>query len=343
VRKDLGKGEFAMNSRPSSYLLLLIATLGLAGCGGNGTTPIKSVVSSVYVLDSYNASAEVHRVEVFDVKGNYLSQFSHSFDIPHAIAIDPQGNVYVKDGNLHCSVDKFDSKGNFLLQIGSCGVPLGGNDPGIFDNSGSLATDASGNLWVTSPDFYSMQEFDSSGNFLKMVCMANIGVNNCPMATAQQELPTDIALDAKGNIYVATDTTFSAMPNTILKFDSSGNYVTSIGAAGGGNGQFSSPTGIAFDAKGDLYVVDSGNGRVQKFDGQGNYLSQFGSEGNGAGQFAGAPGAISIDVSGNIYVADYYGYRVLVFDGKGNYLRQFGTYGNGNGQFTGVLGVAVSR
>jgi len=334
-----------MNARISNHLLLLTATLGLAGCGSNsnGTTPAKSPVPSVYVLDSYNASVEVHRVEVFDVNGKYLSQFSHSFDIPHAIATDPQGNVYVKDGNLNCSVDKFDSKGNFLLQIGSCGAPLGGNGPGVFDNSGSVATDASGNLWVTSPNFYSMQEFDSSGNFLRMVCMANIGVANCPMATAQQELPTDIALDAKGNVYVATDPFFSGAPNTILKFDGNGNYVTSIGSPGGQNGQFSSPKGIAFDAAGNMYVVDSGGGRVEKFDGQGNYLSQFGSVGNGPGQFANQPDAISIDGIGNIYVTDYWGYRVLVFDTNGSYLRQFGTNGTGDGQFSGVTGVAVSR
>jgi len=332
-----------MNSWISKYLMLLMATFGLAGCGGSGTTPAKDPMASTYVLDGSNPSVELARVEVFDAQGNYLSQFNHSFDIPNAIATDPQGNVYVKDGNLHCSVDKFDSKGNFLLQIGSCGVPLGGNGPGIFDNGGSLATDASGNLWVTSPDFYSMQEFDSSGNFLKMVCMANIGVNNCPMATAQEELPTDIALDAKGNIYVATDPAFSGMPNTILKFDSNGNYVTSIGSPGGGNGQFSSPKGIAFDAKGDLYVVDSGNGRVEKFDSQGNYLSQFGTLGNSPGNFAGPPGAISIDGSGNVYVTDFYGSRVLVFDGNGNYVRQFGTHGNGDGQFIGVDGVALGR
>jgi tripartite motif-containing protein 71 len=326
-----------MNSRISSHLILLIATLGLAGCGGSGTTPTKNPIPPVvYVLDANSA-----RVEVFDTSGNYLSQFGYAFSLPEGIATDAQGNVYVRDGNLNCSVDKFDSKGNFLLQIGKCGVTGGGTGQGIFDNAGQLATDASGNLWVTSPDYYYMQKFDGSGNFQKIICMGNSGLNNCPIATPQNEQPTDIALDGRGNIYVVNGDPLT--PDTILKFDAGGNYVTSIGSTGAQNGQFSSPAGIAFDAVGNMYVVDSGNGRVQKFDGQGNYLTEFGSQGNGAGQFAGPPGAISIDVSGNIYVTDYSGYRVLVFDGNGNYLRQFGTYGNGNGQFTAVLGVATSR
>jgi sugar lactone lactonase YvrE len=326
-----------MKNRISSYLILLIATLGLVGCGGNGTTPTKnSVPPVVYVLDANGA-----RVEVFDTSGNYLSQFGYAFSQPNGIATDAQGNVYVRDGNLNCSVDKFDRKGNFLLQIGKCGVAGGGAGPGIFDNAGQLATDASGNLWVTSPDYQTIQKFDGSGTFQKIVCMST-AVNNCPMATAQIEVPNNIALDAQGNIYVATNSV-SGMANTILKFDSSGNYVSSIGSTFSHSSQYLSPAGIVFDAAGDMYAVDSGNGRVQKFDSQGNYLSEFGSVGNGVGQFTGAPGAISIDSSGNVYVTDYYGYRVLVFDGNGNYLRQFGTYGTGNGQFTGVLGVAVSR
>lgn len=323
-----------MNSRISSHLILLIATLGLAGCGGNGMTPPKNPVSSVYVVDAANP-----RVEVFDTKGNYLSQFGHSFSGPTGIATDPQGNVYVKDSNLNCSVDKFDGKGNFLLQIGACGVSPGG--AGIFDNTGRLTTDASGNLWVTSPDYLYMQEFDGSGKFQKIICMDNTGPNNCPTPRGQNFNPNDIASDAKGNIYVMANDILSSTPDTILKFDSSGNYVSSI--TGSGNGQFSSPAGIAFDAADNMYVVDSGNGRVEKFDGQGNYLSEFGSVGSGPGQFAGPPGAISIDGSGNIYVTDFSGYRVLVFDGNGNYRRQFGTKGTGNGQFTLVFGVAAAR
>jgi DNA-binding beta-propeller fold protein YncE len=164
-----------MNSRISSHLILLIATLGLAGCGGNGTTPTKNPIPPVvYVLDANSA-----RVEVFDTSGNYLSQFGYAFSLPEGIATDVQGNVYVRDGNLNCSVDKFDRKGNFLLQIGKCDAG-GGAGPGIFDNAGQLATDASGNLWVTSPDFYTMQKFDSSGNFQEMVCP---GQQRC------QELP----------------------------------------------------------------------------------------------------------------------------------------------------------
>jgi DNA-binding beta-propeller fold protein YncE len=43
-------------------------------------------------------------------------------------------------------------------------------------------------------------------------------------------------------------------------------YQTEFGSTGAANGQFSAPVGIALDASGNIYVVDTGNNRVQKFD-----------------------------------------------------------------------------
>ena len=48
----------------------------------------------IYVLDSGN-----HRVQIFDQKGIYESQFDHSFDFPSGLALYARSRVYVKDGN----------------------------------------------------------------------------------------------------------------------------------------------------------------------------------------------------------------------------------------------------
>ena len=45
---------------------------------------------------------------------------------------------------------------------------------------------------------------------------------------------------------------------------------------GSGAGQFNTPNGVAVDSKGDVYVVDSNNSRVQKFDPEGNFLRTWG-------------------------------------------------------------------
>ena len=51
----------------------------------------------------------------------------------------------------------------------------------------------------------------------------------------------------------------------IEKFDREGNFITQWGGFGNGEGQFNFPYGIAVDARGSVFVVDSGNTRVQQF------------------------------------------------------------------------------
>ena len=295
---------------------------------GSGTSS-----GTIYVLDTDN-----HRVQSFDSNGNYQNQFGHSFDLPVGIALDSSNNVYVKDGNHNCSADKFDSKGNFLLQFGICSP--GGIGPGIFDNTGMVASDAAGNVWVTSPDFYYMQKFDSNGHFLAIVCMANV-LSGCPPATPFSVQPQAIALDPSGNIYVTNVYPFSG-GNNVVKFSSTGVYLSSFGSAGSGNGQFKIPEGIVFDSSGNIYIADSGNNRIQKFDSNGVYQSQFGSAGSGNGQFS-APVGLAFDSKSNLYVTDVGNDRVQKFDSSGIYQSQFGIYGSGTGQFFAPYGIAIIK
>jgi hypothetical protein len=310
----------------AAMLIVAMAAVAADTPGAGGSS------ERIYVLDTGN-----HRVQIFNAKGVYKSQFSHSLDSPTGIAANVT-NVYVKDGNANCEVDKFGSKGKYILQFGKCSSGTIG--PGIFDNTGAVAT-TTGNVWITSPDFYYMQEFDSSGKFLKIVCMANLGLKNCPPATSFDVQPFGIALDAKGNIYV-TNVYPSQGGFNVVKFSSRGKYLATIGAAGNGNGQFNDPEGIAIDSAGNIYVADSGNNRVEKFNKAGVYQSQFGSPGSGNGQFN-FPVGIAFGAGGQIYVTDVGNNRVEEFDSKGSYLGQFGSYGQGNGEFISPFGIAITE
>ena len=76
-----------------------------------------------------------------------------------------------------------------------------------------------------------------------------------------------------------------------------------------GNGQFRGSVDIAVDSSGNVYVVDTGNDRVQKFDSNGTFIRTLGSNGTGNGQFS-SPESIAVDSSGNVYVVDTFNYRV---------------------------------
>jgi len=142
---------------------------------------------------------------------------------------------------------------------------------------------------------------------------------------------------------------------------------TTWGSFGSGNGQFWYPGGIATDSKGDVYVADTNNHRVQKFDGAGNFLAKWGSrcvhrsyandrniwssscyDPDGAGPLAlgdgqfSYPWGIAIDSKDNVYVGSgWNNHRIQKFDSRGNFVTKWGAYGNGNGQFKRPRGIAI--
>src|SRR5439155_9604788 len=109
------------------------------------------------------------------------------------------------------------------------------------------------------------------------------------------------------------------------------------GCTGDGSGQFNEPWGIAVDAKGNIYVADTWNHRIQKFDPQGQFLKQWGGgafEGgpspDNIGKFWG-PRGVAIGPDGKVYVTDTGNKRVEVFDAEGTFVGQFGQGGADDG------------
>lgn len=102
-----------------------------------------------------------------------------------------------------------------------------------------------------------------------------------------------------------------------------------IGSAGTAPGQFTGPRGIAVAPDGSLYVVDTGNSRIQHLSPQGEVLHVWGSryEGEGAappGQFK-EPWAVAVGGDGSVYVADTWNHRVQKFTADGQFLTAWGS------------------
>ncbi|MFW6366770.1 MAG: VWA domain-containing protein, partial [Spirochaetota bacterium] len=108
-----------------------------------------------------------------------------------------------------------------------------------------------------------------------------------------------------------------------------------IGSPGSGEGEFHGVQGVAFDAEGDIYAVDSGNHRVQKFSRDGVYLLQFGRRGQYEGEFTN-PTDVAVD-GDSVFVTDTGSGRILVFDASGNYMREIK-----NDMLTAPRGITVS-
>jgi tripartite motif-containing protein 71 len=108
-----------------------------------------------------------------------------------------------------------------------------------------------------------------------------------------------ITLVSLVGIIVITNNTYVSIGYAIEEY----NFLKKFGSQGAGNGKFVNPTSGTFDLSGNLYILDSGNNRIQKFDSNGTYLTKWGSQGKGLGQFI-FPGGIDTDPIGNIYVLD---------------------------------------
>lgn len=144
--------------------------------------------------------------------------------------------------------------------------------------------------------------------------------------TTGNKNPFYIAPDSQGNFYTASNN-----GNRLYRFDSQGNFLSSLGqtAAGNGAGQFDGIKGAAFDGSDNLYVADSGNHRIQKFDAQGHFLLQWSVSQRSPGEVK-DPFAMAVDLKGNVYVLDFQGVRK--YDNQGNLLISWGSLGPADDQ-----------
>ncbi len=136
--------------------------------------------------------------------------------------------------------------------------------------------------------------------------------------------PWGVAVDAQGRVYVA-DTWNGRMQ----VFDAQGKFLRQWGVPGmaalgdaGSQGVFFGPREVLIGAGGEVFVVDTGNKRVQVFDAEGRFLYEFGGAGMGAGQLN-EPVGVALLPAGELVVADTWNYRLQVLSPAGLFLRQW--------------------
>ena len=106
-----------------------------------------------------------------------------------------------------------------------------------------------------------------------------------------------------------------------------GETLFKIGKAGSKEGEFVFPTNLAIGPDRHLYVVDTGNFRIEKFTLDGRYVGSIGGIGTGFGQFA-RPKGIALDREGRIYAVDAAFENIQILSPNGKLLLFFGAPGD---------------
>lgn len=243
---------------------------------------------------------------------------------PNGVAIDSKGHIYVADTYVG-AIFIFNTEGEKV------GFIHNGRDV-HFEQIIGLAMDDNDRLFVSDSHLKTVFVFDAAHRLV-----GSFGADSL-------ERPSGIALDTKNRLLYVTD----VVKNQVAVFDADTfKFQRAIGGppAKPGDedpGTFARPTNVAVDAKGDIYVADTINNRIQIFDAEGNFLSMFGRGGDGPGYF-GRPKGLAVDRDGHIWVADTSMDRVQVFDRKGQLAGYFGTHGTLPGQFVLPTGVAIDN
>jgi len=222
---------------------------------------------------------------------------------------DPRGSIYFSDYDNHKIMKIF--QGNLIkVAGGSGGFADGTGQSASFACPYGLVLDLEGNLIVSDRENHRIRKISVAGEVTTIAGTNRKGFGDGKGVLAVFDSPSGIACDLGGNLYVA-----DCNNHRIRKISPEGIVTTLAGGIQGNadgigtNAQFSYPSGVAVDVKGNVFVTDKHNHRIRKVSPQGKVSTVAGkSQGfkDGSGGIAKFdwPVGIAIDNEGSLFVAD---------------------------------------
>jgi sugar lactone lactonase YvrE len=282
-----------------------------------------------------------------------VEAISVPLDKPGGLAFDGAGNLYIADTDDNI-VREVNLEGVISTVAGDGEQGFGGDggaaNSALLDAPTAVAVDLNGNIYIA--DRHNNRIREVSGGVIATIAgtsVAGFSGDGGAAASAKLAGPSAIAIDSKGNLYIAdTDnhrireisgTTINTVAGDGEQFYSGdGGLATAAG--------LDSPDGIAVDTAFNVYIGDTHNQRVRLVTIAtgiittlaGTGVKGFTADGLAAAVALARPSGVSVDTNGNVYVADSDNNRIRTIAG-GNVTT---LAGNGTEGFSGDSGAATS-
>jgi sugar lactone lactonase YvrE len=191
------------------------------------------------------------------------------------VATNSKGHLFVYTRSANTRLFEFDQNGKFVREIGEGSYGL--------EFAHSVRVDPEDNIWVVDEGTNLVIKFNPAGRVMMVLgyrpdAVAGAVATNPPPPKPPAEKyifgrPTDVGWDPQGNIFVSD----GYVNNRVVKYDKNGRFLKQVGSekAGSEPGQMNLPHGLAVDLKGNVYVADRSNNRMQVFDNDLNLKSVY--------------------------------------------------------------------
>jgi sugar lactone lactonase YvrE len=162
-----------------------------------------------------------------------------------------------------------------------------------FSGPEGVATDSAGNVYVADNDNNTIRKITPEGVVTTHAGSGAVGSTDATGTAASFFLPTGVATDSAGNVYVADFYT------SIIRKITPERVVTTLVDATGAVARFALPTGVATDSAGNVYVADWDANAIRKITPAGVIITLA-----GGSAYYSYPHDIATDSAGNVYVSD---------------------------------------
>lgn len=287
------------NRRLTFLLLLLLLFLGF-------------LVYLYWLLTKPPTPAEVPKPEGITWLFSIYGHGKQRLNSPDGVAFGPEGKIYVSDTGNHRGM-VFDRSGKYLFTFGERTAKKGIQKKKLFFPLGLDVDPDSGDIFVASMMASRINVYDKNGKYKREIV---------------QDRPIRVKVYKK-RLYIAS-------PGSLWITTLKGKVIKRISSPGQNIGQVQMPNGIDFDKKGNIYVSDTENNRIQIFDKKGRVIGGRGEPTttlNQSSRLFGLGVALVMDEKEMVYITDAFHHAIRVFDHDGNDYGEYGQQGSNDAQF----------